>query len=225
MASSVAVLTEQPQLRAVLSPLRRQMLLLLREPDSAAGLARRLGTARQRVNYHLRALEDAGLVELVEERRRRGFVERVVRASARSFVVGPEGEGLDEVGATGDRRSSDTLLASAARTLSDVSILRARADAAGKRLLTLSIEGEVRLASPRAAGAFAEEVAAAIAVIARRHVAGAPARGRRYRFTAGLHPVITKTPLQAQAESAGRRSRGGGRGRREVANARGRDSR
>jgi DNA-binding transcriptional ArsR family regulator len=206
MASSVAVLSEQPQLRAVLSPLRRHMLLLLREPDSAAGLARRLGVARQKVNYHLRALEGAGLVELVEERRRRGFIERVVRASARSFVVGPAGAGLDEVAASGDRMSSETLLASAARTLSDVSILRERADAAGKPLLTVTIEGEVRLASPRAAATFAEEVAAAIAGLAERHGARAPRGGRRYRFTAGLHPVITKTPSQARAESVAVRS-------------------
>jgi DNA-binding transcriptional ArsR family regulator len=198
MASSVAFLSEQPQLRAVLSPLRRQILLLLREPDSATGLARRLGLARQKLNYHLRALEEAGLVELVEERRRRGFVERIVRASARSFVIGPEHAGLEDL-ATGDRMSSDTLLASAARTLSDVSILRERADAAGRALLTMSIEGEVAFGSPGAAKSFAEEVANAVADIAERH--SGPGRGRRYRFTAGMHPVITKTPREARSES------------------------
>jgi DNA-binding transcriptional ArsR family regulator len=206
MVSSVAVLSEEPQLRAVLSPLRRQILLLLREPDSATGLARRLGLGRQKLNYHLRALERAGLVELVEERPRRGFVERIVRASAKSFVIGPEGAGLEELGSTGDRMSSDTLLASSARTLSDVSILRERADAAGKRLLTVSIEGEVVFSSPGAARSFAEEIAAAIAGIAERH--SRPGKGRRYRFTAGLHPLLTKTPTEARAESApGRRQK------------------
>ena len=200
MAGSVAVLSDQPQLRALLSPLRRQILLLLREPDSATGLAKRLGLARQKLNYHLRALEDAGLVELVEERPRRGFVERVVRASAKAFVIGPEGAGLDELASSGDRTSSDTLLASAARTLSDVSILRGRADAAGKRLLTMSIEGEVVFPSPRAARLFAEESAAAIADLADRH--SKPGKGRRYRFTAGFHPLITKTPAEARVESS-----------------------
>jgi DNA-binding transcriptional ArsR family regulator len=203
MAGSVAVLSEQSQLRAVLSPLRRQILLLLREPDSATGLARRLGLARQKLNYHLRALEEAGLVELVESRPRRGFVERIVRASARSFVIGPEGAGLEELATTGDRMSSDTLLASAARTLSDVSILRERTDAAGKRLLTVSIEGEVVFTSPGAAESFAEEVARAVVDIAERHSGAGKGRGkgRRYRFAAGLHPVITKTPMEARAES------------------------
>ena len=40
----------------------------------------------QRVNYHLRALEDHGLVRLVEQRQRRGLTERLMIASARSYV-------------------------------------------------------------------------------------------------------------------------------------------
>lgn len=203
--SSVAVLSEQSQLRAVLSPLRRQILLLLREPDSATGLARRLGLARQKLNYHLRALEEAGLVELVEERPRRGFVERIMRASAKSFVIGPEGAGIDELATTGDRMASDTLLASAARTLSDVSILRERADAAGKHLLTMSIEAVVVFTSPLAAKSFAEEVARAVANIAEHHAVGG--KGRKYRFISGLHPVITKTPVEARVDSVPVRKR------------------
>ena len=53
-----------------------------REPASATEVAARLGESRQRVNYHVRALERGGLVELVEERARRGCTERVVRATA-----------------------------------------------------------------------------------------------------------------------------------------------
>ena len=44
---------------------------------------------RQRVNYHLRELEKAGLVHLVEERQRRGCVERILAARADAFVVDP----------------------------------------------------------------------------------------------------------------------------------------
>jgi len=59
-----------------------------------AGLARKLGLPRQRLNYHLRALEDAGLVELVEERRKGNCFERLLRATARSFVISPEALGV-----------------------------------------------------------------------------------------------------------------------------------
>ena len=44
-------------------------------------MGRDLGLSRQKVNYHLRALEDAGLVEHVEDRRRGNCTERIVRAT------------------------------------------------------------------------------------------------------------------------------------------------
>jgi DNA-binding transcriptional ArsR family regulator len=74
---------------AMLHPTRLRILQALAQPDSAAGLARRLGEPRQRLGYHLRQLEDAGLVALVEERRRGNCTERVLRASAPAYVVDP----------------------------------------------------------------------------------------------------------------------------------------
>ena len=111
--------------RGALSPLRRRVLEELREPASAAGLPVRLGESRQRVNYHVRALEKAGLAELVEERPRRGCTERIVRATARAVVVDPDVLGdLEAVARTQDRFAADTLLAIAARTVSHVAAMR-----------------------------------------------------------------------------------------------------
>ena len=62
------LLQEPERVRTALSPLRRSLLERLREPASATRVAAELGIPRQRVNYHLRELERAGLVELVEER-------------------------------------------------------------------------------------------------------------------------------------------------------------
>src|SRR5215207_8515105 len=91
-----------------LAPLRRAVLEALQEPGSATEVAARLGETRQRVNYHVRELERAGLVELVEERARRGCTERVVRATASAVVVEPIviGEVSEQ-----DRYAADTLLA------------------------------------------------------------------------------------------------------------------
>jgi DNA-binding transcriptional ArsR family regulator len=47
---------------------RRLVEALASGPESASSLAQRLGEKRQRLNYHLRLLEEAGHVELVEER-------------------------------------------------------------------------------------------------------------------------------------------------------------
>ncbi|MGB5758493.1 MAG: helix-turn-helix domain-containing protein, partial [Acidimicrobiales bacterium] len=74
---------------AALDPLRLRILSILGSPGSATTVAAQLGETRQKVNYHLRTLEQLGLVRLVEERARRGLTERVVQASAGSYVVSP----------------------------------------------------------------------------------------------------------------------------------------
>ncbi len=89
MAGPVALLDEPDRLRVGLSPIRRRLLERLRQPASATQLASELAMGRQRVNYHLRALEKAKLVDLVEERQRRGCVERILVARAQAFIVDP----------------------------------------------------------------------------------------------------------------------------------------
>ena len=69
----VEVLESAEAAAAALDPVRARLLGELAVPASAAGLAARVGIARQKVNYHLKALEAHGLVELSEERRHGGI--------------------------------------------------------------------------------------------------------------------------------------------------------
>jgi DNA-binding transcriptional ArsR family regulator len=191
-AAAMEVLSDAARVAAALPPIRRQILGLLAEPDSAAGLARRLGVPRQRVNYHLRELERAGLVELFDQRQRRGLVERRLRISARAYVVDPALLGVPAADAADvrDRFSSAYLVGAASRVIRDVAVLRERAAAAGQRLATLTLETEVAFASPADLRAFADELQAAVADLAvRYHTPG----GRRHQLVAGVHPTITKT--------------------------------
>lgn len=170
---------------------RRELLTHLSEPDSASGLARKLGLPRQRLNYHLRALERDGLVELVEERRKGNCVERVVRATARAFVISPEALGEIRPGSekTLDRASAGFQIATAARTLHEVSVLDAAAREAGKRLVTLTLDTEIRFADARSRSAFAVGLADALASLLRRHHDPESPEGRTYRLTALVHPA------------------------------------
>jgi DNA-binding transcriptional ArsR family regulator len=69
-----------PALRALAHPLRLRMLnLMWAGPMSAAELARELDVSHALASQHLRRLDAAGLVELVEERTRRGGRERRFR--------------------------------------------------------------------------------------------------------------------------------------------------
>ncbi len=75
------------ELRSLAHPLRVRILEELREPASAAQVARRLGESRQKLNYHLKELERGRLVHRVGERRAGTFVESLYQADAQAFVV------------------------------------------------------------------------------------------------------------------------------------------
>ncbi len=186
----VAVIDQRDAVAAVLPAVRQEILKRLRdEPDSATGLARKLGLKRQKVNYHVRALERAGFLELDSEQQRRGCTERRFRPAARAYIISPEvlggaGDACD----IRDRFSSAYLIAMAAQMVRDVARMRREADAAGRRLPTFALDVDVRFRSPAARTAFVEELTGAIARLAARYNDESP-ESRRYRFVIGGHPA------------------------------------
>jgi DNA-binding transcriptional ArsR family regulator len=176
----------------LLQPMRRQILENLSEAQSASGLARQLGLARQKVNYHVRELEKDGLVELVEERRRGNCTERLVKATARSYLISPEvlgalGSRPEEIR---DRLSAAYLVATAGRVVRDVAELQEKAGDAGQRLATLTLTSEVRFASAEARNDFAEELATALAELSAKYNDEDAPGGRRFRFFVGGHAAL-----------------------------------
>lgn len=206
--SPVEVVEDPAVSAALLGPLRGRILAALADPGSASSVAVALGETRQKVNYHVRALEAAGLVRPVGERRKRGLTERVVVATAHAYVVSPGALGglapdPDPDPARADRWSSAYLIALAARLLREVGGLARRADAAGKPLATLALDAEVRFASAADRAAFTEELAGAVtALVARYHDEAAPA-GRAHRLLVAAHPV-PRTDTDDDAEEAPR---------------------
>ncbi|MCZ0727745.1 ArsR/SmtB family transcription factor [Mycolicibacterium iranicum] len=80
----VEVIADPAAAVSALDPTRGRLLAELAEPASAATLASRVGITRQKVNYHLRALEQHGLVAAAGERRWGGLTERLLVATASS---------------------------------------------------------------------------------------------------------------------------------------------
>ena len=180
-----------------LAPIRRRILASLTEPASAAGLAERLEMPRQKIGYHLRALEAAGLVRPAGERRKRGFTERLFVA-ARDYVLDPalmqRAPADPEAVEAQDRHAADHLISTASTIVRDVARMREDAAAEGARLLTLTVEADLVFARPSDFDAFTEEVADAVAALARKYAAPS---GRRYRLTAAAHPAVAKaTPTR-----------------------------
>src|SRR5580704_10087294 len=157
----VAVIEDAAAAEVSLDPIRTRMLAELAEPHTATTLAVRLGLARQKVNYHVRTLEQHGLVELVEERRRGNMTERVVQASAAAYVISPAALAAvaPDPARSPDRLSARWLLALAARLVRETGALINGAARAGKPLATFGLDAEVRFARPADRAAFAAELA------------------------------------------------------------------
>jgi DNA-binding transcriptional ArsR family regulator len=188
----VTVIDDPAAAEASLDPIRARLLAELAEPASASSLAARVGLPRQKVNYHLRALERHGLVELVAERRKGNVTERLLQATAAAYVISPAALAAvaPDPARAPDRLSAQWLLALAARLVCDVGALLVGAARARKRVATFAIDGEVRFASAADRAAFAQELAGAVtSLVARYHDESAPG-GRAHRVVVALHPSV-----------------------------------
>lgn len=193
---AIAALQRPRDVGLVMHPLRRQILEIAAvEPVSATGVARRLGEPRQRLNYHLRALADAGLLEPAGERQRRGVTEKLYRASARSYTVSSDvmGELAPAADQLRDAFAAGTLLALAGRVQDEVVTSARQAEAEGKRLATFSLETEVRFESAAQQAEFARALTQAVAdVVARFSTPWTSRRGHGYRVLAAAYPVARR---------------------------------
>ncbi|MFO0954895.1 MAG: helix-turn-helix domain-containing protein [Isosphaeraceae bacterium] len=189
----VDVIDDPAAAAAALDPVRSRLLAELAEPASAAALAERVGMPRQKLNYHLRALEAHGLVKVASERKWGGLTERLLVATAASYVVSPGALGRAGAdpgrGSEQDRLSAGYLIALAARAIREVGALWKAARGADKRLATLSVDAEIRFRSAAERAAFAEELTRAVNELAARyHDASAP-EGRSHRLVVLAHPL------------------------------------
>src|SRR6266704_6385440 len=191
----IQVIDDPAAATAAMEPTRSRLLSELAAPASAATLATRVGLARQKVNYHLRALEAHGLVRLAQKRKWGGLTERLLVATAASYVVSPSALGpvAADPNREVDRLSASYLIALGARIVREVADLVRRAEKAGKRLATLAMDTEVRFRSPADRAAFSAELAEAITKLVSKYHDGSAPGGRPHRLVVVAHPVPQKS--------------------------------
>jgi DNA-binding transcriptional ArsR family regulator len=196
----VAVIQDPEAAEVSLDPMRARLLAELAVPSSATGLAARLGLPRQKVNYHVRALEQHGLVELVEERRKGNMTERVLRATAASYVISPAALSAvqPDPSRSPDRMSARWLLALASQLVLDVGELIAGATQAHKRVATFGMDGEIRFASAADRAAFAEELASTVTALVSKYHDETAERGRGHRVVVAIHPSVKLQPTDGK---------------------------
>ena len=200
-APELATVSDPRQAGLLLHPLRARLLALAREPASSSDLARRLGLPRQRVNYHVRALEAAGFLKPAGRQRKRNMIEQRYVATARAFVLspvvlGPLGADWRDIA---DPASAEYLLALTEQVRGDLARVQGEEAAEGRPATTLSLKSQFRFESPGQRAEFTRAVREAIVGVIARHTNpsrlenGRPGRGRPFRLVLACYPAPSET--------------------------------
>jgi DNA-binding transcriptional ArsR family regulator len=191
---TVAVIEDAAKARAMLPPLRQQILAAAQEPASSTAIAAALGLPRQRVNYHVRALARAGFLRRAGRRQRRGLVEQRWVASAKSVIVAPKlVAGLaPDPQALGPEIGPAYLLALATAIQREVAAGARATRRRGKGLATLAVDTELRFESAAQRARFADAIQDGIRRAIAEHTTAA-AGGPTYRLALACYPIIEET--------------------------------
>jgi DNA-binding transcriptional ArsR family regulator len=183
----VTSLTRLDALQVIAHPLRVRILEELREPTSAATVARRLGEVRQKINYHLKELWKVGLVRPVGERRSGNFIETLYEAVARSFVISPRVVWADprKVAALREQFSLEQLILTGEQIQRAAAVLLDRAAFDGQTVASASVTAEVSFASEEERAAFLKAYLAAVGPLLKEYGSSS---GERYKVVLAAYP-------------------------------------
>lgn len=221
--ADVECISEVQRAGVLLQPLRLEIVRRAREPQSAASIAGQIGLPRQKVNYHVRQLEEAGFLRRAGRRLKRNLVEQRYQATARSYLLAPQvlGPLRAAPGQAQDRFSAGYLLALTSQAQEDLSRLMEAAQAEDKRLATLSLSASIRFRSPEQRQEFTSALQEAVTDVIGRFTSpdrapdGSPGEGRPYRLFLGCHPAPPEETDRAPEEAGNDSS--GGAGKHEAA--------
>ena len=170
------------QADALLKPKRVEIMRQLAESRTCTEIGGVLGETPQAIYYHVKRLQAAGLVALVDERRVRGIVEGIYRAVARSFWVSPE-----IAGRLGPPRARDEMLGLGylLNLTEELSADLARLAMEPVTLPSFGIAGDITL-SPADGAAFVSELQRAFGEVLSKY-SGAEG-GHTFRLALACYP-------------------------------------
>ena len=176
------------QAGALLHPLRIEVLKKLAEPRSCPELAKELGETSQKIYYHVKILESAGLIDKVEERRVRGIMEGLYRARAKSYWLSPSLVG--KVGGAErarDQMSLGFLLSLAEEIHADVARLGERTSE-GEAVPSLGLSLRIELENADARARFLEELQETFQGLVKKYAAKDSTEGQGFQVSLVCYP-------------------------------------
>ena len=135
------------------------------------------------------------MVRVAEKRKWGGLTERMMVATAASYIVSPGAMGpvAADPDRGADRLSASYLIALAARIVREVKELLGRSEETDKRLPTLSLDTVIRFRSAADRAAFSNDFTEAVMKLAARYHDAAAPGGRAHRLVAVAHPLPHKS--------------------------------
>lgn len=143
---------------SLLKPIRLEILQLLDKPRTCPELGEALGETAQKIYYHVKALEHAGLIVKTAEKQVRGATEGYYQARARSYWLAPQLVG--QVGSSRsaqDQTSLRVLLSLTEEIQSDVGHLAQKTEM-GQEIASLSLSAYIQLPDVNRRIEFLQEV-------------------------------------------------------------------
>jgi DNA-binding transcriptional ArsR family regulator len=191
-AKHLDIIDDPARARVALQPIRLRLLQLLARPQSAPQVAKAMGMPRQRVLYHLRTLEAQRLVEALDHGSVGRRIDRSYVRTATSYAIAPNTLGgvAVDTRTVADAFSSAYLSAVAGRALNDLAALGRAAAARGKRVPTITLETDVRFATPADQRQFADELTTALTTLAAKYHHPGATKGRTFRVFACGYPAV-----------------------------------
>lgn len=171
------------------STFRQQLLAELQEPTSAATLAKRHDMSRQRIGYHMRDLEKAGCIALVEERAQRGLTEKLYQVTPRIYTQSPNHMAMADKQSVFSFSRLVNVLAHALSTLARIHHLAKP----NQRIATLALEAQLHFDNPSQRKAFTEELLDAIEAVVKKHEQPKTNKSRSFRLVLGAFPDLQKS--------------------------------
>ena len=191
-ARHLDIIDDPARARTALQPIRLRLLHLLERPQSAPQVAKALGMPRQRVLYHLRQLEAQHLVEAKDHGSVGRRIDRSYVRTATSYAIAPKTLGgvAVDTRTVADAFSTAYLSAVAGKALNDLAALSKAAASRGKRVPTITLDTEVRFATPADQQKFAGELTTALTtLVAKYHDPHTP-KGRTFQIFACGYPAV-----------------------------------
>ncbi|MBI5927945.1 MAG: helix-turn-helix transcriptional regulator [Chloroflexi bacterium] len=179
------------QATTLLKPQRIELLKRMGEPRTCPELAGFFGQTPQKIYYHVKELEKAGLVVKTDEQRVRGVVEGYYQAKARSYWLAPHLVGrLGGERPAKDQASLRFLLTLAEEIHDDVGRLANKIEA-NQDVPSLALSAHIHLPNGRRRAEFLQEVQTFFQDLARKYGLPdetAPDENADFRVVLGCYP-------------------------------------